>query len=127
AVIPAGQGGSLAGRALARVCVALRWTSVESAVVRQSGQEFVGQAHVLLDHLPNQELIADREVWADLVEERPSRPREVPPVVGELLDRGLAGVEDLLLVAATRRVPLVLHDARREFPVDRAAEPVHVP
>ena len=68
----------------------------------------------------------DAEVHADLVEERPRRAGEVAAVVGEPANRGLAAVQDLLLVRASGGIARILDHVRPQFPIDRATEPVHL-
>ena len=89
-------------------------------------QEVERERDVALDHVPHPELVAHREVDPDLVEQRARRPREVAAVGAEPPDGVLTGQQYGLAVATPRRILLVLDDPRRQFPIDRSAEAVHI-
>src|SRR5687768_8382546 len=61
-----------------------------------------------------------------LVEQRPRRAREVAPIIREAADRRLARVQHHLLVRAPEPVVRVLHDPRRNLPINRTTEAVHI-
>src|SRR4051794_29448690 len=115
----------LAWRALARVRLAVPRATVEVHAGRTLGQELGGQVHVHLHDPPGIDLIGHADIGADLAEQPARRVREIAPVVGEPLDRRLAGVQHYLPVPAPARILLVLHDARGQLPVDGAAEVIH--
>src|SRR5215204_654787 len=100
-------------------------TSVEVDPSGALREELHCQVDVHLDHPPRMELVAHADEGPDLVEQPARRMREVAAVVGQALDRALAGIQHRLLVAASPGVIGLLDDTRGQLPVDGAAEVVH--
>src|SRR5256885_10541370 len=125
AIVAARQRSALARRALAGVGIALRRTAVEADTLGKLLEELGREMEVRLDHAPDEQLVLHGEVRPHLVEERAGRTGEIAPVIGQAANRALAGVQNLLLVPALRRIPSVLDDSRAQLPVHRAAESIH--
>src|SRR5919106_2031993 len=126
AVVTSRQRLALAGRALAGVGAAVAHHPVEPGSLRQSLEELERQLDVGVDHPPDAQLIADREVRTHLAEERARRTGEIATIGGEPADRLLACVEDELLVPAPGRIMLDLNDSGSDLSIDRSAESVHL-
>src|SRR5439155_14828775 len=76
-------------------------------------------------HPVDTHLLAHRKVDANVVEQCARRPREVVPVGRQALDRLLAPPQQPLPIRS-RVVSSVLDDGRRQPPVDRATELIHL-
>src|SRR4051794_6466102 len=126
AVVPSRQRLALARGPLPRVRATLPRDPVEARALGQPREELLRELDVELDRSPDGELVAHREVGADVIEERPSRAREVAAVDRQPANRPLARVEHQLLVPAGGGVILVLDDLGRDLAVNGAAEAVHV-
>src|SRR4051794_28598141 len=97
AVLAAGQGYPLTRRALAGARVATKWAPVEGhARAGLALDVFACKLDVTLDHPVHPHLRVDGEERPDVVEERLGRLREVVPIGGEPLHRGLARAQELL-------------------------------
>ena len=116
-----------AGRgALARVRPALARDAVELEQLGRPFEQVERERDVALDHVPDPELVAHREVHPHLVEQRARRAREVAAVGAQPANGVLACLKTACRFRASRRVLLVLDDPRGQFPIDRSAEAVHV-
>jgi hypothetical protein len=127
AVVATRQRLALAGRALARVRLALSLVAKEVELLgRQAVEELVRQPHVRLDHLVDPKLIVEREVLPYLREQRADRLGEVATVHRETEHRRLTGVEHALLVVAPRWIVRILDHHRPQLPKDGTTELVHL-
>jgi hypothetical protein len=81
----------LAGRALAGAGPALQRIPVDVEPVQGLvGEKLVRELQVALDHAEYPALGVQREIRADVVEQRPCRPRKIMAVGRQPLDCGLA-------------------------------------
>src|SRR6266511_4981907 len=95
AVVAFGERRPLAGLALARGCAAAGDAAVEHSGLDLLLDERTGGCHAFLDRPGDLGLRRDREVAADVLEERALRLGEVERVGRESLHRLLARLEDV--------------------------------
>src|SRR5690349_3818078 len=80
----------LAGRTLARACTAAERVAVDvEAVVRLGLQVRVEYGEIALDHEQHSMLLVNREVCANVAEQRPRWVSEIVAVGGQSFDRRL--------------------------------------
>ena len=117
---------ALTRRALAGVGTAFANEPAEPGAVRQSLQIGLCEPDVAVDHLPDTQLVADRELCSHLAEQPARGSGEVAAVCDEPTNGLLAGVEDELLVPAPSRIMLGLYNRRSDLSIDRTTELVHI-
>ena len=103
---------SAAGRRAARQRIAERVAPAR----REAGQQALGGVDVVAHHDPGALLVLEREVRADIAEERPRRVGEVVPVGRQALDGALARSQHISVADSKKQTWAEVQEVvRKEF------------